>query len=321
MKEIEIWKFISNKIELGQKVVLLIIANASSGSPGRTGFEMVVAEDGTTIGTIGGGIMEFNILDEVKIFFAKEKTSSFYKTLHHSNTDKGNKSGLICGGFQTVLFKFIDNSDSEIVKTILTNLIDGNNGLLQIEKEKLIFDLSKTISEDILFSSSNDNWVLKINIGLPNRVYIVGGGHVGLAVSQIMSSLNFHITVLDHRKNIATILKNKYADKIITTPYNEISSYIVEGNKTYVVIVSPNHDGDKDALQSVLNLNLKYLGSMGSKRKIKSIFNHLLNDGFTEKDLEKIHTPIGIEIKAETPEEIAISIAAEIIKEKNKLNA
>ena len=320
MKEIKIWKFISNKIEIGQRVTLLIIANASSGSPGRTGFKMVVAEDGTTIGTIGGGIMEFNILDEVKNSFSKNMTSSFYKILHHTNTEGKNNSGLICGGFQTVLFKYINNLDSEIIKTILSNLEEGKNGLLQIEKDKLFFHPNQVISKDILFSDSNNNWVLKENIGLPNRAYIVGGGHVGLAVSRIMATLNFNVTVFDHRKDVKTISENNFANKIIITEYNKINEYIKEGDKSYVIIVSPSHVGDKEALKSVLKLNLKYIGSMGSKRKIKSIFGQLENDGFSEKDLEKIHTPIGLKIKAETPEEIAISIASEIIEVKNKQN-
>lgn len=76
--------------------------------------------------------------------------------------------------------------------------------------------------------------------------------------------------------------------------------------------------GDKDALASVINLDLKYIGMMGSARKIKTVFNNLAKDGVDKKQLEKVHSPIGLEIEAETPEEIAVSIAAEIISIKRK---
>ena len=111
--------------------------------------------------------------------------------------------------------------------------------------------------------------------------------------------------------------QNEFADEIIICNYEEIGSKIVEGERSYIIIVTPMHSGDKDTLKSVIHKNVKYIGMMGSKRKIKTIFEALSKDGIDKKLFEKVHTPIGIEIEAETPEEIAISIAAEVIKVKN----
>jgi xanthine dehydrogenase accessory factor len=132
-----------------------------------------------------------------------------------------------------------------------------------------------------------------------------------------MKSIGFYVIVFDHREDVFTIEQNEYADEIIITKYEEIGNYIIEGERSYIMIVTPMHAGDSATLKSVINKNVKYIGLMGSKRKIKSIFDTLREDGVDEKLFDSVHTPIGLEIEAESPEEIAISIAAEVIKVKN----
>ena len=317
MNNIKIWKYIENKLMENHSIILLIVVNSSKSSPGRTGFKMAISDDSTHVGTIGGGIMEFDIVNEATEILQNNQKVGFFRKLHHSKIGDGDKSGLICGGIQTIVFKSVFKSDLPTIRSILQSIKLQTSGLLQIDEQHFTYSPKLSIDEDLFFSSTDESWILKENIGNPNRVYIVGGGHVGLAVSRIMSTLNFYVTVFDHRSSVSTILENKFADKIIITDYNTIDEYIIEGEKSFVIIVTPNHNGDKDALESVLKLNLKYIGSMGSSQKIKSIFIQLKQNGFTQKDLVKIHTPIGLEIYAETPEEIAISIASEIIKVKN----
>ena len=130
---------------------------------------------------------------------------------------------------------------------------------------------------------SDEDWNYKENIGLPLIAYIAGGGHVGLAVSRIMKSLGFHVVVFDHREDVFTIEQNTFADEIIITNYEDIGSRIIESERSYIIIVTPMHAGDKDTLKSVINKNVKYIGMMGSKRKIKSIFEALLADGVDEE--------------------------------------
>jgi len=319
MNDIKFWKYIENKLMENHSIILLIVVNSSKSSPGRAGFKMAISDDKTIMGTIGGGIMEFDIINEVNKLLDKNELVGFFRKLVHSKTGDGDKSGLICGGIQTIVFKSLLKSDLPIIKSILQSIKLQTSGLLQIDEHHFTFSPELSIEEDLLFSSTNESWIFKENIGIPNRVYIVGGGHVGLAVSRIMATLNFFVTVFDNRSSVSTILENKFADKIIITDYNRINEHIIEGEKSFVVIVTPNHNSDKDALESVLKLNLKYIGSMGSAKKIKSIFAKLKENGFLYTDLEKIHTPIGLAIKAETPEEIAISIASEIIKVKNEI--
>jgi len=318
MKELQLWKYVSDKISSDKNITLLIVANASNASPGRTGFKMAIADDGTSIGTIGGGIMEFDLVTEINDSFSNNVELNFARKLHHSNLANGEKSGLICGGVQTIVFKSLSNKNSTTIESIVKSLDERRNGLLSITDSSFSFTPNKECDNEIsIETDSNSNWKFEENIGIPNTVYIIGGGHVGLAVSRIMSTLDFHVVVFDHRKDVPTMDENSFADRKIITSYDKVSDYIIEGNKSYVVIVTPSHEGDKDALKSVICLNLQYIGSMGSKKKVDSIFSQLRNDGITNNQLEKIHTPIGLEIEAESPEEIAISIAAEIIKIKN----
>jgi len=318
MKEKKIWKYISDKILSDQKVVLLIVANSSNSSPGRTGFKMAISDDGTSIGTIGGGIMEFDIISEIKESFAKNRYFNSVRKLHHSNLARGEKSGLICGGVQTIIFKSLSKTNIDVINNIVEASNEMVNGVLTISESSFLFTPEKINHQDISMKIESDsNWKFEENIGTQNTVYIVGGGHVGLAVSRIMSTLDFHVVVFDHRKEVHTMNENCYANQKIITSYDKINDYIVEGDKAYVVIVTPSHDGDKTAVQIAIKLNLKYIGMMGSKKKVDSIFSQLRNSGIAESLIKKINTPIGIEIEAESPEEIAISIAAEIIKRKN----
>ena len=132
-----------------------------------------------------------------------------------------------------------------------------------------------------------------------------------------MKSLGFYVIVFDHREDIFTIEQNKFADEIVICKYEEIGEKIIESERSFIIIVTPMHSGDKETLKSVISKKVKYIGMMGSKRKIKTIFENLSKDGIDIKLFERVHTPIGLEIEAETPEEIAVSIAAEIIKVKN----
>jgi len=318
MKEIDLWIFIYNKLNKKLKVNLLLVANSSNSSPGKSGFKMAVSEDVETIGSIGGGIMEFDILREVQGILNSDNPVNFIRKLHHKKGDDVESSGLICGGTQTLIVTTLNTSHRDIIKEIIDNLEEQNNGLLIVNQTGLSYKKEKENFEQIsLKYNSDEDWQYEENIGLSNTIYIIGGGHVGLAVSRIFSTLDFFIITFDERDDVITMKKNTYTNKKIITTYDKIGNYIKETNRSFIVIVTPNHDGDKTALQSVINKNVRYIGLMGSKKKSKSIFNLLQKEGIDEKLFSKVNTPVGLEIEAETPEEIAVSIAAEIIKIKN----
>ena len=307
MNETHLWNFILKTIRSNKKAALLIVTESSNSSPGKQGFKMAVNEYAEMIGTIGGGIMEKDMLEySLDLLFGNE--TKFIKKLYHTDKTKLEKSGLICGGYQTIIFSVIDKAQTSLIESILSSISEKQNNELIITPKKIEYSAADSALPVSFTYKSDEDWNYKESIGLPLIAYVAGGGHVGLAVSRVMKSLGFYVVVFDHREDVFTIEQNTFADEIIITNYEDIGSRIIEGQRSYVIIVTPMHAGDKDTLKSVIYKNVKYIGLMGSNRKIKSTFEALLADGVDEELFKKVHTPIGIEIEAETPEEIAIGV-------------
>ncbi len=319
MKEIDFWKFIFEKTTSGYTLIFMIVADSSKSSPGRQGFKMAVSSDGELAGTIGGGIMEHNLVEKCREYLHNGKDINTVKKLFHNTSSEGEKSGLICGGTETIIMKTLTSDNNKFVSDVISSFDNLEGGTLLVTNSQLTFEVTKSRERGILFNYNSDNdWVYKENTGFPDTVYIIGSGHVGLAVSRIMSMLDFYVITMDSREDVSTVINNTYADKKLVVQYHDVGNYIIESDKSYVVIVTHGHDTDLSVIQGMITRKLAYLGMMGSKRKIKSIFEHLKNNGIDPELLSKVHAPIGLEIDAETPDEIAVSIAAEIIKIKNE---
>ncbi|MCH8170780.1 MAG: XdhC family protein [Bacteroidetes bacterium] len=317
MVALNFWNFIFAELKADKKIAILIVADSSNSSPGRQGFKMAIAENSEVFGTIGGGIME-NDISEFTLDLMSSENDTAIKRLFHSNTSIHQKSGLNCGGRQTVIIKILTKKHLTKIGQIIENLAQRKKGELLISESDFSYSNNSNLTK-IHFKDEETNWEYKEQVGFIETAYVIGGGHIGLAVSKIIKSLGFYVVVLDNRADVYTIKQNIYADKIIICKYNEVGSKIIEGNKSFIIITTSNYLSDIVALKSVINKNVKYIGLMGSKRKIKTIFNSLTEEGIDKKLFSKVHTPIGLEIEAETPEEIAVSIAAEIIKVKNSV--
>lgn len=150
------------------------------------------------------------------------------------------------------------------------------------------------------------------------KLLVAGAGHVGTAVYNIASLLDFHITMFDDRERFLTEERFPLAEELIFGDIKEnLAKYPMDEN-TYVVIVTRGHEYDQDSLEAVINKKPKYIGLMGSKKKVKAIMSNLKKKGIDEELLKKIYSPIGINLGGETPEEIAISIMAEVLIVKNE---
>jgi len=143
---------------------------------------------------------------------------------------------------------------------------------------------------------------------------IFGGGHISLGLAKIGKLLGFKIAVIDDRAEFATPDRFPDAELILTEDFNKAFPKLKINKSSYIVIVTRSHKSDEQVLELALATPAKYIGMIGSKSKIKAIFSHLLARGIPKELLDTVHTPIGLEICAETPEEIAVSILAEIIK-------
>ncbi|MGZ8537798.1 MAG: XdhC family protein, partial [Flavisolibacter sp.] len=160
----------------------------------------------------------------------------------------------------------------------------------------------------------------KEKLGYKNHLYIIGGGHCALAFSKLMSDMDFYIHLYDDRGSLNTMEENEFVhEKNLLNDYDDLSSLVNEGPNHYVVIMTFGYRSDDHALRALINKEFKYLGLLGSQTKIQTMFDGLKKDGISEDFIKKIHAPIGLQIHSQTPEEIAVSIAAEIILVKNGL--
>jgi xanthine dehydrogenase accessory factor len=319
-KQLAIWKFIRESLSENIPVMLLYVLGSSGSSPGRQGFFMAVNQQGKIEGSLGGGIMEHKFVEMAKeqlSFTVGQSPGKIRKQVHDKSVGK-NQSGMICSGEQTILIYRIAEKDNICLDNIITCLDQNKNGTLQFAPDGILFE-DALPSTDFYFEQKNEeDWIYKEKIGYKNNLYIIGGGHCALALSGLMTSMDFHIQLFDTRQGLNTIERNNFAqEKKIINNYSGLSKLIPSGKNIYVVIMTFGYRSDDEAVRALMNKDFKYIGLLGSKKKIEKMFSEYRTEGISEELLHKIHSPIGIQIKSETPEEIAVSIAAEIIKVKN----
>ncbi|HEX5141418.1 MAG TPA: XdhC/CoxI family protein [Dehalococcoidia bacterium] len=150
-------------------------------------------------------------------------------------------------------------------------------------------------------------------IEAPVTLLIIGGGHIGLSLATIGEHVGFSVAVMDDREMYANAERFPMADKVMAGDFTTMLADFPIGLNTYIVMVSRGHKQDETALRAVVSRGAGYVGMIGSKRRVSTVLRHLAEEGFDLETLERIYTPIGFDIGAETPEEIAVSIMAEII--------
>ena len=312
----DVWKFIPDKLAAAQAVMLLYVLDSEGSSPGRSGFKMAVAADGTICGTIGGGIMEHKLVEKAKAMLQNNEMEILLMRQYHDKQHTTDQSGMICLGNQLNAFIPVTQADEQIIETILQ---EGPYTIQLSPKGLSIHESVPADKNHSLQFKSNEDWLYNEKINQRPVIHIIGGGHVSLALSELMCFLGFYSKVYDERPELNTILQNFFAnEKIIVPGYENLGEYITDCEKDYAVIMTVGYRTDKIALQQLLKKEFYYLGMMGSEHKIETLMNELKAEGVAEEALKKVFTPIGVNIYSKTTPEIAVSIAAEIIREKNR---
>lgn len=321
-KQLKTWELIIESSWNKIPVMLLYVLESSGSSPGRQGFFMAVNEKGEMEGSIGGGIMEHKFVEMAKEKLrtvSEELRAPLVKKQIHDKSAVKDQSGMICSGEQTILLYSPNEKDVEQIKKLHGSLSTNQHGTLTLSPGSIQF--SDTIpGKDFQFNKKNETqWEYIERTGYKNKLTIVGGGHCALAFSNLMSTMDFYISVFDDRAGLKTMQENESAhERHIVSDFGALDEILVPGTGHYVVIMTFGYRTDDEALRAILKKEFAYLGLLGSKTKIEKMFADYRSEGIPEIYLKRIHTPIGIPIKSQTPEEIAISIAAEIIKIKNE---
>ncbi|GAB4036824.1 XdhC/CoxI family protein [Spirosoma gilvum] len=301
--------------------MLLYVLESHGSSPGRQGFLMAVTASGDMVGSIGGGIMEHKFVEMAKEKLRTQATELSIRTQYHDKKAAHNQSGMICSGDQTILLYQIQTQDESAVQAIVDCLEQNRNGQLTISPSGIQFSDNQQLEANFSFvKQSDDQWLYQERLGYKNELFIIGGGHCALALSRLMSQMDFYIRIYDNRPDLHTMLRNDVAhEKILISNYREIANLIPSGSNKFVVVMTFGYRTDDEAIRALLTKSFAYFGVLGSQTKIGKLFADYRSEGISDDRLNQIHAPIGVPIHSQTPEEIAVSIAAEMIQVKNRV--
>ena len=173
---------------------------------------------------------------------------------------------------------------------------------------------ARKVNTSVMITIENRRFVIDPSV-VPKTVYLFGAGHISKQVALLADMVNFQVSVLDDREEFAN--KDRFVEaqdiKVLSSFENAFSNLEINQN-SFIVIVTRGHAHDKTVLKQALKSNAGYIGMIGSRNKRDAIYASLLNQGFTNKELDRVHSPIGLEIGADTPEEIGVSIVAELVQ-------
>ncbi|MBU1559156.1 MAG: XdhC family protein [Gammaproteobacteria bacterium] len=316
MRDNRVWVLLQEAITRQVPAALMVVIDSQSSSPGRQGFKMAIDLEGNLAGSIGGGLMEHDLVEKTKEqLHARFNHPILLNQLHNDSGEAKDRSGMICSGSQKVVIYPISLASESVfqflqqpLKEIPTVLQLSQTGLSLIPKKNHCFE-----GRYFCDSVADTSWCYREDLSFQKVLYIIGGGHVSLALSRIMETLDFYVVVFDDRPKVSTLENNLFAQEKHIISYEQVGSHIQEGERCYAVIMTASHKADHIVLEQLVNKRLRYLGMMASKAKGKAIFNQLLSKGIDQGRLSKVHTPVGLPIASKTPEEIAISISAEIV--------
>lgn len=321
---LKIWTRLASELEAHRRVFFVLVTDSSKGSPGKAGCTLLLTETGVQIGTIGGGCMEKELLRTGHDALASGSFRTQVQTLVHHKTDDSNASGLICGGSQSNLLALVGPTHLPSVRSVAESLVAGNPGVLSITTDSWNFEPDLESSHSIRYEESADSWHVKLSTLNRRRIAIFGGGHCGAALARQMKLLDYVVTIIEPRKELFTLapFKTQTSGPRILHSENFAAgaSLVDHPEKTFAVILSPSYHDDVNALSGILRCPFPYVGIMGSSAKIAKIQEGLCSLNFDHQDWGRVTAPTGLSIDSDSPEEIAVSIAAQILKEANRLD-
>ncbi|MBU1002944.1 MAG: XdhC family protein [Proteobacteria bacterium] len=309
------------RLEQGQPVVRVSVMKSAGSTPRAAGATMAVFKDGSMKGTIGGGSVENESHIAAKLM--KPGTSEI-RTFDLTANDAASL-GMVCGGNMTVLLdsllpsKETINLVQEVIKRYrssdkhqLTTTLAANGEVLRREVQPADNDTLKSLHAPVVFPTDDGSLFVEPLI-IPKTIHFIGAGHVAQATAPLAASTGFRVKVVDDRTDFANA--DRFPNAAEITVADSLKECLPEslGPEDYVVIMTRGHLHDKDVLAQALKTSAGYVGMIGSTKKKKAVYESLLCDGFRPQDLDRVHCPIGLSIGADTPEEIAISIMAELI--------
>ncbi len=319
-------------LEQGQAGVLCAIVRNLGSAPRTSGARMLVLADTTSIGSVGGGAVEGACLAKARELL--HGSPSFAELNFELNAASAAEQGMVCGGSVSVLLHRVDPAALPLLHTLRGEYLAGKRPMLltrlpwgDAPPSLLLLgcfdtpDIPVELRTEILRKSRRapflvtwqDRELFVEPMVHPGRVHLAGAGHVALATAKIAAFAGFEVVVMDDRREFANAARYPEAREVRVLPsFQDCIAGL--GPDDYLIIVTRGHLHDLEVLAQGLRTGAGYIGMIGSRKKRAAVYDSLRRQGFTDGDLARVHCPIGLAIGADTPEEIALSIVAELVQ-------
>lgn len=321
------------ELKAGRDVALVTVTASSGSVPRGAGARMLVGSGGRLCGTIGGGAVEYMAIQRAAQVL---ETRSSYVENYRLREEQIRDIGMVCGGDVRVHFLCVGPDDKRILKVLeevlgayrshreawLVQKLGGETGGLSlcdtggtIEGDPVPLAVCRRLSDRPVICEEEGETYYCDRLFEAGVVYIFGGGHVAQALVPVLASVDFRCVVLEDREEFCRKELFPRAEDVRMIRNDRIAEYVNIDARDYVCVMTRGHKDDTLIQAQVLRTPAAYVGVIGSRRKAAAVAERLRREwGVPEEDIQRIHTPIGLEIGAETPAEIAVSIAAELIR-------
>ncbi len=293
----EVLKVLADDARAGRVGALCVVVETRGSTPQAPGAVLAVRAGGQTVGTLGGGCVEADVVRQTLERLARRDPPTVVSfTLDH---DYGWDDGLICGGQMAVAICPVEGALAE-------QLASAAQRVLRHEAAEI----------ELRAAREQQPVRYRLRLEAPPRLLIAGAGHVGQALARLAVDLDFHVTVIDDRADFAA---RERFDPRVALVVGDIAATLRNCEihaDTFVVIVTRGHRHDQAVLEAVIARPAGYIGMIGSRRKSRLILRELARRGVAAELIERVHAPIGLPIGAVTVNEIAVSIAAELIQQR-----
>ncbi|GAC1334602.1 MAG: hypothetical protein NVSMB14_01750 [Isosphaeraceae bacterium] len=346
----ELLREVIESLEQGRAPVVCQVVETKGSTPQKAGALMAVDPRGGQIGTLGGGCVEAEVKQKAlaRMGAGRSGTEVFTFVLDH---DYAWADGLICGGKMVILAEVLEGENAVRYFRAYRDLEEAGEGFI----EAIVVDPSRRnwpaealgtrvligpFGEIVASRSQEESWAKSIASEAPSlesrpraeskngvaflptlpriRLIVVGAGHVGQAVAELAARADFEVWVVDDRRQYANPERFPAADRLVVGPLDEVLPSLEINAQTYALIVTRGHGHDQEALYYLAPTRASYVGLIGSKRKIRLIFDGLRESGISSQALDRVKAPVGLDIASRTVFEIAVSIVAELIDRRNR---
>lgn len=335
MNSPEVFEKAASVLETGANAALVTVIATVGSTPGKVGYKMLVwAEGQQRFGTVGGGLVEAEMIKEAGCMLSAPSSKTFRYDLGETADDaKG-----ICGGSVELLIETFDAGALPVFRdlakatdgdaaAVLVSIISSDGlprkmlireaAVAEAEYSSQIAAAIKNVvagGHDAVRVSGDDIEAFIERLSSPPTVVLFGAGHVAYHIARSASTVHFRVTVYDDRDEYACRERFPDADRIVVADFGAVLDNIGIDDRSYVVIVTRGHKCDEIVLEQMLGTGAKYIGMIGSRRKTQTVLDKLRQRGFSEDALGRVYSPVGLAIGAVTAEEIALSIVCELVK-------